>query len=168
MNYKSNKILNIKGQSLTADIRTKGSMSKIYAVKCWPTTADASVMLMQIPRGYKGYQIIPSDRYTEGYFISHHTVGSFRSLVRRGWQWYIDLPYYCYAYEHTYKAVPARLNLKLHIIKLRGDIRDAYRIAKDKISFTYSRIKWSLSPLRYYKEWKARKEDAKFWASFGE
>lgn len=167
MNYKSNKILTINGQSLTSEIRTKGSMRKVYAVKCYPTIMNKSEILMQIPRGYAGYRIIPSDRYPEGYWISHFHCGSFRSLIRRGWQWYLDLPYYCYAYEHTYRAVPAKINIKLHSIKLCGDIKDICREIKHKIKLQCLCFKWRLSPLRHYREWKERRECIKFWESIG-
>jgi hypothetical protein len=167
MNYKSNKIYEIKGKRILSQIRTKNSMRKIYAVKTYPTTENSHKRLMQIPRCYKGYDNIPSDRYEAGYWASSYTCASFRSLLRINSRWHIDLPYYCYAYKHTYRRLPFTLSLKLDCIAICGEIQYLSRKLKDRTHFHYSRAKWYLSPQRRYREYRERKADEKFWFSLG-
>lgn len=116
------------------DLRVKGSMKKIYTVRCYKTS-DNGPILMQIPRCYKMIMFFGDKKCLS-------LTSEFKSLLRINGRWTLDRPYYCYAYDHKYRPLPRLLSCKLDIIAVLGFIRDKYRITKDKTHFGILKLWW--------------------------
>ena len=100
------------------EIRIKNSMRKVWANQSYTSCGET---LMQLPRIYKAYNFINGKRYDSD-------VCSFRSLICNNKRWTLDLPYYCYAYNHSYRVLPLKLSRKIDYIVLCQKIINMYKI----------------------------------------
>lgn len=132
---------------------------RIHAIKCYRTVLNKNETLMQLPRLYRCRDMRDNE----------YIVSSFRSLIRRGWRWYLDRPYYCYNGDapHQYRAVPWVLNLKLHSIKLCGDIKETrYRLAH-KLRRSWCDLYDHLNLVAAVRRLRERSKSDRFWRELG-